>query len=303
MALSRADLTSGSLMHKLLADEHSVAAQNMNEIVSRRDINIMRLSEMCSFLRADLNALEQTNFELSAKLKACEVESQQLRHKIESASHREVVFSQVEKELAELKKSHEELRLREHMLTVTLKETEREKDAASKQLHQFNLQSAAAAESARNSSIMMQAMEDDLRSAERSRLSAQESLAASALERDELRQKWSQAQQLSAENQIRIDSLKEQLASCRESESRSNSAVVELRQEVLRQQQRAEDFRIQIQSSQSLSRAKEEEHFAALAAKDDELVGLRSQICSYESLLKEQQSEISELNSARNRSW
>jgi chromosome segregation ATPase len=69
---------------------------------------------------------------------------------------------------------------------------------------------------------------------------------------------------------------------------------------VLRQQQRAEDFRIQIQSSQSLSRAKEEEHFAALAAKDDELVGLRSQICSYESLLKEQQSEISELNSARN---
>ena len=185
----RGDLTAGALLQKLLNDEHALASQSMNEVGSRRDISILKLSEMCSVLRSDLYSLEQHNAQLSAKLGASHAESQELRHQIDVMTQRETVFQQSDRQHTKLQKEHDELRSREQLLALSLKEAEAERDQALHHLTQSKLQATAASESARNASILMQAMETDLRSAERARQSFQESLNARTLERDALQQR------------------------------------------------------------------------------------------------------------------
>ncbi len=301
-------------MQKLLKDEHAVAAQSMIEIANRRDISILKLSEMCSLLRADLHSLEQDNAQLSSKLRASEAESQELRLRISSMSQREAVFQQSESRNAILKQEFAELSSRERTVALSLKQAEHQRDDALHQLSQSKLQSAAATESAHHASILMQAMETDLISAERSRNSFQESLNACkeslnacAAERDGLQQTLSQLQQelrismhSDAQGRMQIDLLKENVARGQESQSRSECCVQELQQELRTQQQSTEHLTSELQSERMRARANDEEYKSLLAARQDEIAALQSRIHSNELLLKQQQNEISELISARN---
>jgi len=303
----RSDMTSGALLQKLLTDERAVAAQNMSEIANRRDISILKLSEMCSFLRADLDSLEKDNAQLSAALQTCEIESQQLRLHIASMSKREVVFSHLESQHARLREEFAELRAQEQSVSLSLRQTQLERDNALQQLSKCKLQTAAASESARHAAILMQAMEADLASAERCKRDLHESLASCALERDGLRQRLSllqseleAARHSDAQSSIQIDALKENFARSQECQSRCDSDILQLRQELQRQQQLVEELAGQVESGKALARAKEEEYTTLQSLQNDELVSLRSQAHSNQLLVKEQQNEISELMSARN---
>jgi chromosome segregation ATPase len=251
--------------------------------------------------------LERENTQLSATLKAGDSESQQLRLQIASMSQREALFCQSESRHAKIQSEFVELRAREQTLALSLKEAERERKIACNQLSQFKQQTSTATESARHASILMQAMEADLSSAERARQNLQASLTACALERDELQQQLRRAQQelevsrcSDARKSVQIDLLAKNLADNQESQSRSDSVVLQLRQELLRQQQFTEDFRSQMQIAQSLVLAKEEEYTSMLSMQKDENVALRSQIESSQALLTQQQKELSELISVRN---
>jgi chromosome segregation ATPase len=302
----RSDLAAGALMQKLLNDEHAVAAQNMSEMAGRRDISIMKLSDMCSLLRADLQSLEQENAQLSAKLRASETESQELRVRIGTMSQREALYQESVSQHANLQKEFSELRSREQVVALSLTQAERQRDAALQQLGQCKLETAAATDSAAHASTLMQAMECDLVSVQRAWASVQDSLAACAAERDALQLRLSQLQRelevsahSDAQNRIQVDLLKESVACSQELQARSDSIVLQLRQELQRQQQSTEHVSFEFQSEQMRAKALEEDSKALQLAHKDETDALQGRIHSDQVLLKQQRNEIFDLISAR----
>ena len=279
----------------------------MSEIANRRDISILKLSEMCSLLRADLQSLEQDNVQLSARLQSSEAESQQLRLHIGTLSHHEARFHQLESQHSILQTEFAELRSREQDLSTSLKETERDRDHALHQLSQSKLKTAAANESARHATTLMQAIETDLLSAERARQNLQDLLTSCELERDGLQGRYLEVQReleisrnKDAQSTMQIDLLKQNIADSQKAQSRSDSALLHLRQELQRQQECSEDFRSQLQSAQALARTKEEESNTLHSMHGDELAALRNQIISNQILVKEKQNDISLLISEKN---
>lgn len=284
-----------------------MAAQNISEVANRRDISILKLSEMCCLLRAELDSLERENAHHSAKLGVCDADSQQQRLQIGNMLQREALFRQSESQHSKLQGEFAELRAREQALSLSLKEAEHEREQTSHQLSQCMQQTAIANESARHASILMKAMESDLMTSERARQVLQDSATASAGERDRLRQELQRVLQelevfrgLNTQNTAQSELFKQQIADSQESLSRSDSALSQLRLELQSQQQLSEELRSQLQSAQLRALAKEEEHNSILSIQKEDVVALRSQLNSSQSLSKQQQIEISKLTLTSN---